>query len=715
MINLITISSDLVKDVENCFTAYRKSNKKPALSYSTFLDTFLPYLRSHSDVSYPRIIKVAKPIEDLIVGDLEPAYELTISAPITYNGREIWLGDSSKKIDLHFGYQNNDKRYLSEYAFDDSTHPHGFLGGSTGSGKSVCLNQLLFNLFMEYAPWELDVTLSDAKIVEFKAYGLQHHIPHIHSISATEDPLYLVSVIRKFHKDMKLMNSVLTQVGAKNLEEFRKVTGLTVARHLLVMDEVTAMFRSLPNDIKVEMIKLLSDIGALGRNTGYNILLASQNVDNSVSEFIEHLAVRMCLKCNQANISNKILGNDQGAIGDVGTGKIYVNNNTASGSKDDNTKFRVPYLSPDEFSSIGKFLEEKGREVGYKSSVSFYNEHDKIMEDRLVRMCDVKRHSPSLVLGEPSFISDEPDSLEIEFDNEDITNVLVYAPLAQDLHRYFRTFYNNALSDKRNSRKIDHRFLMADRSLLKAPSLAKNLKDIDPQSDGFAEQQLKSTEGVWDLLKIQAYTESLLVTADERAFRDVQSSEDSINFYKKYVVDEEMSDVTKSRIFWLLKLSDDPSFAVPLGLKELIGTNREQHLVRIIRLAFKILKSLGSEYIYTKVVKESLPFIVYHVVGAHRVNGLGRDATMTQMNKIKKYFQDCHDANVVFIVYSSSIDTLSDALAGFKYCILDKIKDPMRVKCSSYPAQVQDVCGVLFKIIGDEVKTFKRLSLTIAD
>lgn len=713
---MIIISPEVAKNVESCYTAYRKSNKKPALSYSTFLDTFLPYLRSHSDVTYPRLIKVAKPIEDLIIGDLEPAYEIKLNAPVVYNNHEIWLGDSSHKIDLHFGYQNNDKRYLSEYALDDETHAHGFLGGSTGSGKSVCLNQILFNLFMEYAPWELDVTLSDAKIVEFKAYGLQHHIPHIHSISATEDCLYLVSVIRNFHKNMKLMNSVLTQVGAKNLAEFREFTGLAVPRHLLVMDEVTAMFRSLPNNIKAEIIKLLSDIGALGRNTGYNLLLASQNVDNSVADFIEHLAVRMCLKCNMASISNKILGNDQGAIGDVGTGKIYVNNNTASGSKDDNTKFRVPYISPVEFSSIGKVLEEKGREVDYKSSVSFYNEHDKIMEDRLIKMCDSKKHSPSLVIGEPSFISEEPEALEIEFDNEDITNVLVYAPLASDLHKYFRTFYNNALSDKRNGRKIDHKFLIADRSLLKAPGLAKNLKDIDPQADGFVEQQLKSTEGMWDLLKIQAYTESLLVTADERAFKDLTFDDESVTFYKTYVNQtEEPSDIFKARIYWILKLVKDPSFSVPLGLKELSGKNQEQHLIMIVRLAFKILKSLGSEYIYTKVVKESLPLIVYHVVGAHRVNGLGRDANMTQMNKIKKYFQDCHDANVVFIVYTSTIDTLSDALAGFKYCILDKIKDPMRLKCSDYPDKVQDVCGVLFTIIGDDIKTFKRLSLTIAD
>lgn len=712
---MIKVTDEIKISAENLLKDYKKKVPMSALQHEIFLSNLLPYIRKNSKVEYPRTIKVAKPLDKLILGDFEPDYEIVINSPVMYKGNEIWLGDASKKLDIHFGYLNGDKRYFSEYALDAQDKPHGFLGGSTGSGKSVCLNQIMFNWFFEYAPWELDVTLSDAKISEFKPYGLQHHIPHIHSISATEDPLYLASVFTKFHADMKMFNEVLTQVNAKTLEDFRENTGLMFPRHILVADELNAMFRGLPNYLKNLIKTKIIDIGALGRSAGYNLIGASQNIDGSLSDFVEHMPVRMCLKCNQSFISEKILGNDQGAVGDVGMGKIYVNDETASKSKEDNTKFRVPLQNKVDFQKQGDFLEKAGIDVGYKSYCSFYNESDKLMEPKLKEICNGKKYNPSVVIGEPSFISSEPSRLEIKFDNDDVANLLVYTPLTTDLHRYFRTMYNNALSDRDNGRKVNHKFFIADRGLLSAGSSFTDLKDIDPKSDGFSEDTIKSTVGSWEKSRVLIYIKLLIITADQEAFELMETDDDSTEFYINNFSNENVSEIAKARAHSILKLLEDPGFTKPLGMDSLNGEKRKSAMTTWFRLAFNVIKMLGSNFIETKVTKEDLPVTVFHVVGAQRINGFGRDSNLSKGELSKKMLQDCYESNTFFIIYTSSIEYIADMLPGFKYCILDKIKDPSRLKCQEYPENVRSVCGVLYEIVGGDVKTFKRLSLGISD
>lgn len=710
---MLNLTPDMKASAEYSYNDYRKSAPKSALNYDKFLVEFLGHLGKKSKISYPYVVRVAKPIDKLISGDFTPDYEIEVNSPIMYNGQEIWTGDTSKELELHLGYLNGDKRYFSDYVLDGIDSPHGFLGGSTGSGKSVALNQLLFNMFFEYAPWKLDVTMSDAKIVEFKAYGLQHHIPHIHSISATEDGGYLVSVLEKFESDMKKLNDVFTQVNAKNLKEFKEATRLEVPRHLLVMDEVTAMFKGLSAEKSKRVLEILDNIGALGRNTGFNLILASQQIDDKVTSFIQHLPVRMCLKCNTTAVSEKLIGNDQGAVGDVGVGKIIVNNNTASGSKDDNTKLRVPYQDPQTFLDQGKSLEEIGNKIGYRSYYSFYDEQDKLFEDKLGRVCESKSSTLSLVIGEPSFVSRTPEKLEIILSPDDISNVLVYAPLAVDLHRYFRTMYINAKFDR--SRGVSHRFIVADKNIFSAGSEF-SLEDLDPIKDEFYCSKLNGIDSRdWEGLVKQTYSKMVIVEADDLVFPKLESSEESTEYYKEAFGEDPKTNITKSRAYHIKSILESANYENAFGLKQLAGSSKEATRMQLFRLIFNTIKALGSNFIETRITTESLPKTVYHLVGVHKINGMGRDASGTQTSSVKKLFMDSNKSNVFFIAYTSNIEYFGDTIAGFQYVISDKISNPSRIKCNDYPQKVRSVCGVLSYVNGDNLMSFKRLSLGISD
>ena len=154
----------------------------------------------------------------------------------------IWFESTMEQAYLRFGYKNLDARYISDVALSMECI-HGFLGGSSGHGKSVTMNAMICGLCMEYAPWELEIHLSDAKIVEFKKYGVNHRIPHISTIAATSDSDFVVSVLQSAFDKMQMRNKIFGSVGASNLKSFRKKTGLALPRVVIIMDEVESTFK----------------------------------------------------------------------------------------------------------------------------------------------------------------------------------------------------------------------------------------------------------------------------------------------------------------------------------------------------------------------------------------------------------------------------------------------------------------------------------------
>ena len=74
-------------------------------------------------------------------------------------------------------------------------------------GKSVALNDIITYMCKAYAPWELTLTLADAKVIEFKSYASGGIIPHIESIAATQDTDYIISILEHKQKEMMKVNS----------------------------------------------------------------------------------------------------------------------------------------------------------------------------------------------------------------------------------------------------------------------------------------------------------------------------------------------------------------------------------------------------------------------------------------------------------------------------------------------------------------------------
>lgn len=701
---MIKTNNEIKRNFKDSLTKYRKTNGVKSFSLDDFLQNYLGQESKKLNTEYPRIIKVAPSIKEMISGNMEPSRIIRIDSPITYKGKEMWNGIADEKLELHFGYENGDKRYLSEYAIDSKDKAHAFIVGSTGSGKSVTINDIIFSACFLYPPWELNLTMTDAKVTEFMRYGTMHHVPHIRSIAATGDVGYLISVLKQFFEEMMSLNSLFGKVGVRNLHDFRRKTGLTLPRNLLVMDEVIAMFEGAGDKLK-HVKKYIEQIGILGRNTGYNMILASQRINSDTKDVVDgSIPIRICLKCNHPSISEAILGNNQGAVGDVGIGKLYVNDNAANQNKNDNKKYRNPNQTDEEFQEHGDFLEKLGKDYDVAIKTQFYNENFLLERDEFMKLCEKRTNPNSLVLGEPSFVHETPDRFAMNFNNEDLENVLVYTVTSKNCYTYFYSFYMSALLDLK-AKTIDHVFLVADNGMLGG---------IIPSNDGFTQVKIKETDSkAWTNYRDGVYCKILILEAEARVFEDTRTDEVSDLFLSKKFPELSTTDIMRSRVHYYLELLKGASFSKVFEIDRLSKSDLETASLIIVTKCILYIKSFGSQYFTSKITKDSIKSQTIHVLGANKINGLGRDSSRTSA-AIKKMLMDCYEANMKFILYTTNIEDMTDYNYGVRYLILDGVEGTAsRVKCPDYPTTVLEMCGVFLDKTDYDTGSlcFKKLSV----
>ena len=700
---MIEISSNFKTECHDKTSEYLDKNAIHALGFESFLENLLSQKAQQSKLSYPREIRVAKPIKDLLDGDFEPSKIITIPSPILYKGNPIWTQEASEGVEIQLGYVNNDKRFLSDIKLDSKDLPHGTLAGSTGSGKSVTLNAIIFSMFYLYPPWELNVHLADPKIVEFSRYATAHHIPHIKSIGATGDTGYILSMLQSMYKDMSDMNNVIKKVNAKNLAEFEKKTNLRVPRVVGVFDEYQTLIKEAGKNVQY-IIKLFDLIARLGRSTGYNLLLASQEVAPEVKPILSNVPVRLCLKCDE-KVSDMILGNNEGALGDVGVGKLYANTKPNQKNPDDNVKFKVPYQSDEEFSEEGKFLEKVGKDLNVYTPPSFYDETAKLKDDKFLSILKTKKPN-STIIGIPSFVCSTPDRFEVEFTGDDFENFLIYSPDGKSVFRFFKTFYLNALTDRDNGNKVDHDFVVADKSML---------GPYDPSSDGFPCYSIRGTDSMyWKSYRRMPYLRLMILEVDQKSFDyPIYDDKESIDKYNELMKGRGANNVNYSRMHYARQVLEEPAFSKYFEMDKLYNKAEVEVAKNSLLVAyFGSIFKLGSKYVDCRVTYDDLPWRVIHVVGHQRINGLGRSTK--SLESVKQMLMDAPLGKMRYVFYSSNLSEISEINDGFRYYILENAsRAAMKVKCDDYPVSVRPAAAVFFDrtIAENSVRTFKKVSL----
>lgn len=101
---------------------------------------------------------------------------------------------------------------------DLAAMPHTLVAGTTGSGKSVCINSMIISLIYHFSPKELKLILIDPKIVEMQPY---RRLPHLACPVVTE-PGRVIGALRWAVNEMEHRYKFFSKMGVRNFEDFNK-------------------------------------------------------------------------------------------------------------------------------------------------------------------------------------------------------------------------------------------------------------------------------------------------------------------------------------------------------------------------------------------------------------------------------------------------------------------------------------------------------------
>lgn len=191
------------------------------------------------------------------------------------DGEGVWLGNSAKGLRAVMGVTPQGENQFFElgvgHAYDAF---HALIGGATGSGKSVLLSEIICSLAERYSPNELRMLLLDYK--EGTEFAPFMKLPHVYALSVGANAEFGLEVLKEVQKEIGRRGALFKEVNAKNLAEYRKLTGETMCRYVLVADE----FQVLLGDKKYgeEAKSVLNDLVRRGRSFGFHAILATQTL-----------------------------------------------------------------------------------------------------------------------------------------------------------------------------------------------------------------------------------------------------------------------------------------------------------------------------------------------------------------------------------------------------------------------------------------------------
>jgi S-DNA-T family DNA segregation ATPase FtsK/SpoIIIE len=120
--------------------------------------------------------------------------------------------NTNAKIPIALGKDVYGKTLVADLA----AMPHLLIGGTTGSGKSVCINSILMSLLFRFTPDELRLILIDPKQVEMQVYNA---IPHL-VVPVVTDPKKVMLALRWVINEMEKRYQILAKVGVRNIASF---------------------------------------------------------------------------------------------------------------------------------------------------------------------------------------------------------------------------------------------------------------------------------------------------------------------------------------------------------------------------------------------------------------------------------------------------------------------------------------------------------------
>ena len=247
---------------------------------------------------------------------------------------------------------------------DLSSMPHLLIAGTTGSGKSVCINTIILSLIYKHTPEICKFILIDPKMLELSTY---EGIPHLLCPVITEAKK-AASVLGWVVKEMESRYRLMTKVGVKNIDGYNEKNRIKMPYIVVIVDEMSDLMLVAGKEIENYIQKL----SQMARAAGIHIIMATQrpSVDVITGTIKANFPTRISFQVTSKIDSRTILG-EQGAEQLLGKGDMLF-----MSSANRITRIHAPYVSEIEIDKVNNFLRNQAEPDYINEILNFVDEKE---------------------------------------------------------------------------------------------------------------------------------------------------------------------------------------------------------------------------------------------------------------------------------------------------------------------------------------------------
>ena len=283
----------------------------------------------------------------------ENVYLSEILANADFKKKEI-------KLPIALGKNISGKPVIGDLA----SMPHLLIAGTTGSGKSVCINTIILSLLYRHTPDKCKFILIDPKMLELSTY---EGIPHLLCPVITEAKK-AASVLGWVVKEMESRYRLMTKEGVRNIDSYNTKHKLPMPYIVVVVDEMSDLMLVAGKEIENYIQKL----SQMARAAGIHIIMATQrpSVDVITGTIKANFPTRISFQVTSKIDSRTILG-EQGAEQLLGKGDMLF-----MSSANRIVRIHAPFVSDNEIEKINNSLRSQAEPDYIDEILNFADEKE---------------------------------------------------------------------------------------------------------------------------------------------------------------------------------------------------------------------------------------------------------------------------------------------------------------------------------------------------
>ena len=251
--------------------------------------------------------------------------------------------------------------------------PHMLIAGTTGSGKSVCMNSLILSLLYKARPDEVRLIMIDPKMVEL---GVYNGIPHLY-VPVVTDPKKAAGALQWSVVEMLKRYRLFSEVGVRDLENYNKHCEAngepTMPRVVIVIDELADLMLVASKEVEESICR----VAQMGRAAGMHLVIATQRPSADVITGLmkANIPSRIAFAVS-SSLESRIILDQTGAEKLVGMGDMLFSP-VGCGKP---TRIQGAYVSDEEREDVIQFIKEGAADVQQNDEIEEFM--NKAAEDK---------------------------------------------------------------------------------------------------------------------------------------------------------------------------------------------------------------------------------------------------------------------------------------------------------------------------------------------